>query len=201
MADVERLGDPGDPARRRSDGPANPFGEHLAKIHAESKIPADIREIARLYTRKGVAKEINSALREGRPLKGMAREVADALDTAFEYVKPTTQEGTIFRGLRGTLMSDYVVGNYRKPPPEFTSTSLSLELASRYASEEGRGDIWEVVVKPGSHVLEMNLLIGSQQSHEDEVLIPTGAHLKVVKARNRTDGFPGKVVTLELWPH
>lgn len=181
--------------------PLNPSGKHLAEIHRASLIPKNTRETARHYTDKGVAREINDALRAGKRLDGKPKRVADALLSAFTHVKPTTQEGTVYRALRGTQLTDYMVGGYRTPPVEFTSTSLSSDVAWGYARKKGSGDVWELVAKPGSHVLDVNLLIGSQQSHEDEILLAPGVHLKVINVRNRPDGLPGKLVTLELWPN
>lgn len=179
--------------------PPNPFGEHLAQIHRQSRIPAQTRRMARKYTDGNVARELNGALRAGQRLTGDLRDVADALDDAFDHVKQTAIDGTVWRALRNTALEYPAVGDYLPAQPAYTSTTLSKQYALERLADAEDGDLWEIVVRVPSQVLDVNLLIGSQQSHEDEILLPRDADFKVIGIRPRGDGKRGNIVTVEVW--
>lgn len=178
---------------------SNAFRAHLAELHRDRPIPERVRLAARKYTDKGVARSLNFALRSGVPLTGELERIAAAIDDAFHGVSMTRQDGTVWRFLRETTLSYPEPGSYMDVENSFTSTTLSEEYARDLMSQEPSGDLWEIVVRQPSEVLDMNLLIGSMQSHEDEILLPRGAEFMVTSAHPRVDGKPGQIVRMELW--
>jgi hypothetical protein len=168
-------------------------------VNFDRAAPEGVRLAARRYTEKGTARRINIALRSGELLTEELHLIAAAIDDAFRSVNMTRHDGTVWRFLRGTTLRYPEPGQYMDIERSFTSTTLSEEYARRLMSQEASGDLWEIVVRPPSAVLDVNDLIGSMQSHEDEILLPRGAEFKVISAHPRIDGKPGPIVRMELW--
>lgn len=128
---------------------------------------------------------------------GIAEPAVTALNAAFRRVKPTEEEGIVYRGanlteIAGVFSEGQVVSN-----ENFSSTSLYRDVAGNFAKENG-GDLLEIVVPKGSKVLDLNALGLSSYPDENEVLLNRNERMMVESIKTNEQGQ--RVVRLRIMP-
>jgi hypothetical protein len=171
-------------------------GDYWSVFRAERMAQSDdpaTRVVGRYAQDSKIYEAMNKALRGTRkPTKQTEADIAD-LQATIDAATPTKKTFVAYRGIgKGVLPADLAVGT-EITEPGFLSTSISEGVVSSNFDTPD-GDILHITVPAGTKAI-----IGD--SFEHEVLIQSGATMRVVEVRDKPSRFSsGREIVVELVP-
>lgn len=161
-----------------------------SKAHEAAKTQMDARETEAVKNYTGAMfRDVNPALRSGKPIPKKDRRDVDHMDAVF--AKSSTKEPmTVYRGVSPDVAAKMQKGSSFKDGA-FVSTTSDKSTAQSFA--RGGGAVMEVRVPKGSKAVSVRDVSQFGKS-EQEILLNRGGNYRVVDVKKATRTRPQTIV-------
>ncbi len=137
------------------------------------------------YTRSDDYAELNKYLRTGAKGDRYFDDMTEKLKSAISKSE-TTEELTVWRGIRSEVMFNEVQKGKTMPLKSFTSTSLNKNIAEQFAGNNG-GSATVYKIRVPEKTKALDAFAGSAVPYQREILLPPGGNLRITEVSYERD--------------